>query len=154
MAIAVLALTRHWRLAPLGLAAAGALVAIVLNRAVLAEPSLYPVERMAQAVQGARTAAEPIGPYRVFVRNLVFYTGIEQEDLFNQERLRDFLDSPDRVLCVLREDDLRALEASRPQRLRRLYRLEYFDPATAKLRALLWPDPERELTTVVLISNK
>ena len=154
LAVAALALTRRWRLAPGALAVAGATIAIVLNQAVMAEHGLYPVERMARAVLTERRGGEAVGPFRVFVRNLIFYTGVEQEDLFSEARLRDFLDSPDRVLCVIREDDLRTIEASRPARLRRLYSVDYFDPATAKLRALLWPDPERERQTVVLVSNR
>ena len=154
VAVALIASSRRYRLAPFAVAAAGATVAIVLNQTVLAEHGPYPVERMARAVLAERQAGEAVGPYRVFVRNLIFYTGVEQEDLFNERRLRDFLDSPDRVLCVMREDDLRTLQASRPGRLRRLQTVTYFDPATAKLRALLWPDPGRELQTVVLISNK
>lgn len=137
LAVVILAVTRRWRLAPAGVAVAGAAIAIVLNQAVLAEPGPYPVERMARAVLAERQAGEAVGPYRVFVRNLVFYTGVEQEDLFNETRLRDFLDRPDRVLCVLREDDLRRLQETRPGRFRRLYAVTYFDPATAKLRALI-----------------
>lgn len=154
LAVIVLAASRRWRLAPAAVALAGAAIAVVLNQAVLAERGPYPVQRMARAVLAERQAGEAVGPYRVFVRNLVFYTGVEQADLYNEARLRDFLDSPDRVLCVLRESDLRALEADRPGRFRRLQSISYFDPATAKIRALLRPDPERELQTVVLISNR
>jgi 4-amino-4-deoxy-L-arabinose transferase-like glycosyltransferase len=154
LAIAAIALSGSWRRAPIAIAAAGALVAVVMNQAVFAERGPYPVERMARAVLDARRAGEPVGPYRVFVRNLIFYTGVEQEDLFNESRLREFLDRPERVLCVLREEDVEALDRARPTPLRRLYRDAYFDPATAKLRALLSPDPRRELQRVVLVSNK
>lgn len=155
LVVIVLAATRRWwRLAPAAVALSGAAIAVVLNQAVLAERGPYPVERMARAVLSARQAGEPVGPYRVFVRNLIFYTGVEQEDLYSEARLRDFLDSPDRVLCVLGENDLRALEAEHPGRFRRLESVSYFDPATAKLRALLRPDPAKELQTVVLISNR
>ena len=37
--------------------------------------------------------------------------------------------------------------------LRRLATLTYFDPATAKVRTLLWPDPARDLVTAVLVDN-
>jgi 4-amino-4-deoxy-L-arabinose transferase-like glycosyltransferase len=154
LAVVLLAVSRRSHLAPAGVALAGAAVAVVLNQAVLNERGPFPVERMARAVLSERQSGEPVGPYRVFVRNLIFYTGVEQEDLFNETRLHHFLDRPDRVLCVLRGDDLRRLEAGRPRPFRRLHTVAYFDPATAKLRALLWPDPEREMQTVVLISNR
>ncbi len=154
LAVMAIAASRRGRLAPAAVTVAGAAIAFALNQAVLAEHGLYPVERMARAVMAERTAGEPVGPYRVFVRNLIFYTGVEQEDLYSEARLHDFLDRPDRVLCVIGEHDLRTLEQSRARRFRRLHTVTYFDPATAKLRALLWPDPERELRTVVLISNR
>ncbi|HOC18212.1 MAG TPA: glycosyltransferase family 39 protein [Vicinamibacterales bacterium] len=154
VAVMAIAASRRWRLTPAAVAVAGAAIVLALNQAVLSERGAYPVERMARAVTAERGAGEPVGTYRVFVRNLIFYTGVEQEDLYSEARLHDFLDSPDRVLCVIREHDLLALEQSRARPYRRLRTVTYFDPATAKLRALLWPDPERELRTVVLISNK
>jgi hypothetical protein len=154
VAVVAIAFTRRWRMAAPAITLAGAVLAVVLNQSVLAAKRLYPVQQMARAVMTERQAGEPVGPYRVFVRNLIFYTGVEQEDLFNEARLHDFLKRPDRVLCILRQDDLRALHAAGWTGLRPLHTVTYFDPATAKLRSLLSPDPERDLQTAVLVSNR
>ncbi|HSK10396.1 MAG TPA: glycosyltransferase family 39 protein [Vicinamibacterales bacterium] len=153
-AVILIPFTRRWRLAPLALVLAGSVMVVVLNQSVQKVRGLYPVEQMARAVLTERQAGEPVGPYRVFVRNLIFYTGLEQEDLFNESRLHDFLRRPGRVLCILHEDDLRALRSSGWTTLRPLHTVTYFEPATAKLRTLLSPDPERDLQTVVLVSNR
>jgi 4-amino-4-deoxy-L-arabinose transferase-like glycosyltransferase len=113
-----------------------------------------PVQRMARLVAAARTAGEPIGTHRVFVRNLIFYTGARQTDLVTLGEVADFLRRPERVLVVLRERDLEALEDTASLQPRRLGRLTYFDPASLRLGTLLHPRPRRDLEVVHLISNR
>ena len=72
------------------------------------------VEQMARAVvQHSRGPGDRVGPYRVFVRNLIFYTRLPQEDLFDEPAAVRFLQSPDRVLLVVRPADLAELERAR-----------------------------------------
>jgi hypothetical protein len=58
------------------------------------------------------------------------------------------------VLCVLPEDVLRPLERQHGLKVRRLASVTYFNPSGVRLRTLLWPEPERDLETVWLISNQ
>ena len=153
LAVILIALSRHWRQAPWMLAAAGVATVLVLQFAVLTQRGPEPVQSMAEEVLAQRRAGEPVAPYGIFVRNLVYYTHVEQENLYNRERLLDFLSRPDRVLCVMRDSELETLNASGFPGLRRLAAITYFDAATAKPRTLLWPDPQRDLVTAVLIDN-
>jgi 4-amino-4-deoxy-L-arabinose transferase-like glycosyltransferase len=154
LAVVLAALSRRWRQVPAAIAASGVAIVLVLQFAVLTTRATEPVRAMAQHVLEQRRAAEPVAPYGVFTRNLVFYTHVEQVDLFNRrEHLLDYLSRPDRVLGVMRESEFEALRASACPRLRRLATLTYFDAATSKPRTLLWPDPERDLVTAVLVDN-
>jgi hypothetical protein len=94
------------------------------------------------------------GTHRVFVRNLVFYTGVRQVDLETPEHLAAFLRSDQPVLCVVARDDLERLEASSGLRPRRLASVQYFNPAAVRLRTALAPDPRKDLDTVVLVTNR
>jgi hypothetical protein len=165
LAVVLLAVSRRSRLIPATVAAAAGVFVLVLRFVVFALPDLDPVEQMAGRVLAHRVAAERVASYRVFVRNLVFYTHVKQDDLDNDEHLVAFLDTPDRVLCVLPERELRRLQAAARQpgadrlaavmsRLRRLESTTYFDAATAKIGALISPDPERDLHTAVLVANR
>jgi hypothetical protein len=65
-----------------------------------------------------------------------------------------FLASTDRVLLVVPEGDLPALAAAARVEPKTLARVEYFNTANLRLRTLLRPDPEAELETVLLVSNR
>lgn len=160
-----LAASRRWRHATVAVAVVGALFVLVLRLAIVALPGLDPVEQMAQSVIANRQSGERVASYHVFVRNLVFYTHVQQADLYTEQNLLDFLDSPDRVLCVLTRKDLERIEAASREgaggggtagrlRLHRLDSITYFEAPTAKVRSLLWPDADRDLTTAVLVSNR
>ncbi len=113
-----------------------------------------PVEQMAAAVLAHRTAGERVGPYRTFLRNLVFYTGVRQEDLADRMAVVRFLQSPDRVLLVIPVDDLPGIEGEAGVRTTELFRVTYLDTAKLRLDALVHPVPERQLQTVVLVANR
>lgn len=113
-----------------------------------------PVQRMASMVASEGRAGQPVGTHRVFVRNLIFYTGLKQTDLVTLEEVAEFLRRPERVLVVLRERDLEALERTSGLQPRRLGRLTYFDPAGLRLGTLLRPRPRPDLEIVHLISNR
>jgi len=154
VAVALVAVSARVRLhlVPFMAAASTALVAAV-QFGILARPGTDPVRQMAAHVAMHRRSAEAVAPYRAFTRNLVFYTHIQQADLYSRERLLAFLESPDRVLCVMPAEEAEAL-AKEGRPLRRLAEVRQFDPSTARPRTLLNPDPARDLQTIVLVANR
>jgi hypothetical protein len=112
------------------------------------------VQVMARRYAAVYQGHEPSATYRVFVRNLVFYTRVKQTDLVQPEQVVEFLSKPRRVLCVLTSDDLARITARHPLHTRTLAEVQYFNPAGVRLRTLLWPDPARDLETVLLVTNQ
>jgi 4-amino-4-deoxy-L-arabinose transferase-like glycosyltransferase len=143
-----------WRGVPFTLSAAGALTLLALLYGALSSGGREPVEEVAALIRDQRTAGERTGPYQVLVRNLVFYTRFPQADLFDAQRLSGFLDSPERVICVLPEQALEDYEAASFRTLRRLAEVPYFNVSTVKLKALLWPNPNEDLEKLVVVSNR
>jgi len=134
------------------LAAASALTLLTLHFTVYSGAGLEPVQRMATEFSTHYAAGMPTGTYRVFVRNLVFYTGVKQLDLRDEDQLQAFLRSPDRVLSVMRDSDLARIEPTlRPVRLSQV---TYFNPAALRLRTLVHPDPAHDLDQVWLVANR
>jgi 4-amino-4-deoxy-L-arabinose transferase-like glycosyltransferase len=163
--VVAVAASRAWRRVPVAIAIAAVAFILVMRYVIVDLPDLDPVEFMAGRVLAHRSAGERVASYRVFVRNLIFYTHVKQDTLYVEDDLVKFLDTPDRVLCVLRADDLRRLEetARRPGAgrlaavmpgVKRLDTITYFDPATAKIGALISPDPAKDQQTAVLVSNR
>jgi 4-amino-4-deoxy-L-arabinose transferase-like glycosyltransferase len=148
------ALAGRARQLPLVLALAGALTLVALHYSVRSVAGPEPVERIAAALLEHRLPGEPSGTYGVFVRNLVYYTGIRQVDLGDEPELVRYLSSPGRVFCVMARRDLERLERLHGLRLQGLAEVLYFNPADMKLRTLLWPDPARDLEAVLLVSNR
>jgi hypothetical protein len=109
---------------------------------------------MARKYAAAYQGHEPSATYRVFVRNLVFYTGVKQTDLVQPHEVVEFLRQPQRVLCVITRDDLSRLQREHDLTARTLAEVQYFNPAGVRLRTLLWPDPSRDLETVLLVTNQ
>ncbi len=133
-------------------AAVGVLLA--LHYSVYSAAGLEPVQRIATLHAAHVEQVERSGTYRVFVRNLVFYTGMPQVDLTAPADLAAFLASPDPVLVVVGADELEDVEARHAVRARRLGQVLYFNPSAVRLRTLLWPDPSKDLDTVVLVTNR
>ena len=112
-----------------------------------------PVQKMAAMVRSAGPESLPYGRYRVFVRNLIFYTGRPHVDLASEEQVRVFLESSEPVLCVIAEADLaRVVTPTMP--VYELGRVEYLNTGALTLRALLWPDPMKDIQTVLLVTNR
>lgn len=144
---------RRWAL-PVTLACAAISTLLALHYSVVSAADLEPVQQMARIYSNAHKGDEPSATYRVFVRNLVFYTGVPQVDLTEPEAVVQFLEQPRRVLCVMTRDDLAELEQTHGVKTRTLGSVQYFNPAGVRLRTLLWPDPENDLETVVLVTNQ
>ncbi len=158
-AIVVTALTsltatrRRWaRAVPRLIAASAVVAAIGAHFVILATPGPAPVERMAAMLAEARPHDEPYGRHRVFDRNLVYYVGSPHVELPVIDAVRDFLRSPERVLCVLRAEDAHRLERDGVD-LREIGAVSYLNTGNLTLRMLLDPDPDRYLQRVVLVTN-
>lgn len=142
---------QRWLPAAIALAAAVTLVS--LQFCVYSAAGLEPVQQMARHIAAIRTG-EPSGTYRVFVRNLVFYTGVKQNDLVDEAEAVEYLKQPQRVLCVMPLGAFERLQQDHGLPLQRLASVVYFNPSAVRLRTLLSPNPERSLETVVLVANQ
>ena len=152
--IVLVALSSQWRLAPVVIALAAAVTLPALQFGGLSSGSEDTVRQMARLVQQQRTSQEAVGTYRVFVRNLVFYAHTKTTDIITDEQAINFMSQPDRVLMVAPADEIDRLERERGLKLVRIAELPYFNEAGVRVRTLLWPDPARDLTRVVLVANR
>ena len=151
--VGVLVATARRRWVPTALAAASIVTALGAHHVFLATAGPAPVQRMAQMVVDARESNEAYGRLRIFTRNLVFYTKTEFVDISALETARNFLSAPEPVLCALLKEDADQLEAEGVP-LSRLGELSYLNTGNLNLRTLLYPDPDRHLRRVVLVTNR
>lgn len=149
--VAIVSLTSAWRAGPILLAVAGAITFAVLPYGVLAASGDAAVQQMARMVKDANPERRPVSTYHVFVRNLVFYTGIKQIDLINDEHLTRFVSDNPGALIVLPLEDLERLERERGLRLERLEQVRYFDEGAIRVRTLIEPNPSQDLKTAMLV---
>ena len=154
LVLAGTALTRRWHRLPAVATGCAAALLLSVQFGALVGIRPEPVEQMAAMVSAQRTQAEPVGEYQVFVRNLVFYARFKQEELYDEARALDFVKSPQRVLLVIRETDLPRLESVAGVSLTRLGQVRYLNTANLKFRTLLWPLPDQDLDTVLLVTNR
>ncbi len=152
--IVLVALSGQWRVAPVVIALAAAVTLPALQFGGLSSGSEDTVRQMARLVQQQRTAHEPVGTYRVFVRNLAFYAHTKTTDIITDDQAFDFMSQPSRALLVAPADLIDGLERERGLKLVRIAELPYFNEAGVRVRTLLWPDPSRDLTRVVLVANR
>jgi hypothetical protein len=134
--------------------AVAAVTALVGLQYGLSPAGRDPVQNMAALLLKHRQGHEPVATFRVFVRNLIFYTHVRQTDLPSDDALRHYLQGPNRVLCVITADELARLRATAPLSVRTLGEVLYFNASAVKLRTLLSPDPSRDLERVLLVANK
>jgi 4-amino-4-deoxy-L-arabinose transferase-like glycosyltransferase len=152
--IVLVAMSSQWRMAPVVIALAAAVTLPALQFGGLSSGREDTVRQMARLVLQQRTANEAVGTYRVFVRNLVFYAHTQTTDIITDEQAFQFLSQPTRALMVAPADVVDRLEHERGLTLTRIAELPYFNEAGVRVRTLLWPDPSRDLTRVVLVANK
>jgi 4-amino-4-deoxy-L-arabinose transferase-like glycosyltransferase len=137
-----------------GVVAGAAVAALMGLQYGLSPAGRDPVQKMAGLVLHHRQAEEPVATFRVFVRNLIFYTHVQQTDLPSDEALRHYLRGSDRVLCVITADELARVRRTAHLRVRTLAEVLYFNASAVKLRTLLSPDPARDLERVLLVTNQ
>ena len=150
LAASVMAPVRHL---PIVVAAAGALTLLGLQYG-LSPAGRDPVQDMASLVLQHRQGGERIATYRVFVRNLVFYTRVPQQDLTSDDEARAALRSPDPTLVIVGADELARIVSGTDLAPRRLGEVLYFNASAVKLRTLLTPDPARDLERILLVRNR
>jgi hypothetical protein len=149
-AVVVVSFTAAWRAAPALLAFAAAITFAVLPWGVLSAPRDSAVFHMAQLVKEANGGGRPVGTYGLLVRNLVFYSGLKQTDLINDDHLAAFVSQHPNALVVLSREDLERLARERGMQLQPLAQVRYFDEGQIKVGTLLQPNVEKDLQTVVL----
>ncbi len=153
VSICISALSKRQYFLILSLVAAAITTQLAVQCFLLPSLASRSVEQVAQLLVKERNQNEPSGRYRIFVRNLVFYSKIQQTDLVTDEQVLTFLNSNQRVLCVITEDDLERIEAE-GLRIHRLGTISYFNTGNLKLSTLLFPNPNRDLKNVTLIANR
>jgi hypothetical protein len=112
------------------------------------------VEQMAALVRQHRTANEPVAIYKVFTRNLGFYSGVKLLEAFEADQAARLARSPERILFVAEADDVKAIEAELGSSLQRLGHVQYVNTANLRLRTLIRPDPSEEVVDVLLVANR
>jgi 4-amino-4-deoxy-L-arabinose transferase-like glycosyltransferase len=147
----VVSFTSAWRWGPVLVALSAALMFALLPFGVLAAPGDSAVQQVAHNVRAHHREGDSLATYGVFVRNLVFYTGLQQTDLINDEHLASWLPANRGALIVMPEDTLLRLEREHELTFARLAELRYFDEGVIKLRTILWPDAATDLQTVWLV---
>ena len=152
--VVLVALSRAWRHAPWVLAWASAVALPALVLGALGGGPEDAVQRVARAVVDTRQLDEPVGVSRVFVRNLLFYTGAKQTDLITDEQLTVFLSQSGHALVVVPADVLDRVEAAGAPRATRLAEFPYLNEAGLRLRSFLWPDPARDVQRVLLVRTR
>ena len=147
-------MARAWERVSVSLIVASVIVLnLVAHHGVLASDGPSEVQQMAAMIRAEQGNAEPYGRHRVFNRNLLYYVQTPHVELPIMRAVHDFLRSPERVLCVLREEDVRTL-ARDGIPFRRLGSIPYLNTGSLTLRMLLNPDVDRYINHVVLISNR
>jgi 4-amino-4-deoxy-L-arabinose transferase-like glycosyltransferase len=152
--VIAISVSKHWRTAPAVLALAAALTLPAIQYGALSSGGDDTVQQMARLVLQNRSANGQVGTYGVFVRNLVFYSGVETTDIIDDEQARNFLAQQNRALMVAPAEWIDRLERERGVQVHRIAELQYFNEAGIRVRTLLWPDPARDLTRVVLVANR
>ncbi len=143
-----------WRQTPVALALAAAITFPALQYGALSGTGDSTVEQVARVIAQSGTGNEAVGTHHVFVRNLVYYAQTPTVDLITDEQLSMFLRRDDRVFVVASMESVARLEQAEGRRFRQLAVLPYFNEAGIRLRTLLWPDLARDLSRIVVISNR
>jgi 4-amino-4-deoxy-L-arabinose transferase-like glycosyltransferase len=148
------AASSQWRSAPAVLAIAAAITLPTIQYGALSSGGDDTVQQLARLVTQHRQGDEAVGTYGIFVRNLVFYSGLKTTDIIDDEQAANFLKRTERVLMVATAESVDRLEREQGLRLRRIAELPYFNEAGIRVRTLLWPEPSRDLARAVLVTNR
>jgi hypothetical protein len=140
--------------APLMITLAAAVTLPAVQYGALSSGGDDTVQQMAKLVQAHRQGDEQVGTLGVFVRNLVFYSGIKTTDVIGDEQAKNFLGQDRRALMVAPVEEIDRLEREQGVKVKRIAELQYFNEAGVRVRTLLWPDAARDLTRVVLVANR
>jgi 4-amino-4-deoxy-L-arabinose transferase-like glycosyltransferase len=154
VALAMTAARRLWARLPAVMTIAAAVLLLAGQAAVLSGPRPAPVERIAALVSEAHAPGTQVATYNVFARNLVFYTGLPQVQLYDDTQALTFLRGDGPVLLAAPLDDLERLERLSGIRLRRLGETKYLNAAALRLGQLLFPLPAQDLETIALVTNR
>ena len=153
LGVSVVAVSARQRLIPGAIAVAAVIATLSVHYVVLSRAGPEPVEEMAALVRAAGPESVSYGRYRVFVRNLVFYSGRPHVEMTTAEQVLAFLGSTEPVLCVLGEADLARVRADGAS-AHELGRVTYFNTGNLNIGTLLSPDPRTDLETVILVTNQ
>ena len=134
--VIVVAMSGSWRSAPLVIALAAAVTLPAVQYGALSSGGDDTVRQMAKLVQQNRQADGEVGTIGVFVRNLVFYSGIKTVDLIGDEQIKNFLTQPNKALLVAPAAEIDRLEREHGVQLPRLAELRYFNEAGVRARTL------------------
>lgn len=155
LTMAAIAWSASWRRLAPAMVGAAAVLLLSVQGSVLSGRRPEPVEEMAVLVASHRVDAEPVGIYRAFVRNLVFYARFPHVELFDDQPAIDFLRSAEPVLLVIDAEDLQRLgPALSGVTVTTLASVRYLNTANIKIGTLLRPDIETDLRSVVLVRNR
>ena len=154
IALAATAAVRAWRVVPAVMAACAAVLLMTVEFGAFAGQRPEAVEEIAALIHANRFGGEPIGEYETFVRNLPFYTRIQQQPIADDTSAINFLKSDQRVFLVLHQEDLERLKTIGNVPLKTIGKVTYWNTAGVRLRTLLVPLPDEDLDTVVLVSNR
>jgi 4-amino-4-deoxy-L-arabinose transferase-like glycosyltransferase len=154
LSLALSMFLRVRRHVPMFIALGSVLTLLALHFSVLTPSRPSAVEKTASAIHQFRQANEPLGVAGVFVRNLPFYTGLRQINIVNDDQALNFLQSSERVMCVLTEKQLDRLEARLGRTFPKLFSSTYFNTANIRIRSLISPDTGGVIQTVLVIANK
>jgi len=153
LGVSVVAVSTRQRLMPGAIAVASVIATLTVHYVVLSRAGPEPVEEMAALVRAAGPETVSYGRYRVFVRNLVFYSGRPHVEMTTAEQVLAFLGSTEPVLCVIGEADLERARADGVS-AHELGRVTYFNTGNLTIGTLLSPDPSTDLETVFLVTNR
>ena len=142
------------RLIPYAIVLTSTVTLLSFQYFVLSSNQPEPVQQLVQSINKNRHDQETVGSYSVMVRNLSFHMRGPTKDLSSEQDLTNFMRSSDRVLCVINETQLERLRTSLESSPKKLAEFSYLNPAALKIGMLVWPKPDEDITTVVLVANR
>jgi 4-amino-4-deoxy-L-arabinose transferase-like glycosyltransferase len=149
----IVAATVAWRRIPAAMVGAALVLIVSLQYGVLSLPGPEAVQLVAKTLRQHLAPDVRWTTHDVFVRNLVFYVGQRESGPFDDRELVQFLnDGP--AIAVMSEAAFRRLAPLVTVPLREIGRWQYFNVAGIRVGVVIDQNPERELRTIVLVSNR